>query len=102
VVQRPTTMGLKAAEILAHPAFKTVEWDLPPTRSGKAEVAKGRAGGPFQLHWEVHGTGDVKLVVSRGTFRFFFAVDTYNMRQTRGAPWSRTDGMSRAGKSHRV
>lgn len=57
-------MPLTAAEVLAHPAYKTVHWDLPPTKQGKCEVAKGRAGGPFNIHYEVHGTGNVKLVVS--------------------------------------
>ncbi|EXJ81962.1 hypothetical protein A1O1_08029 [Capronia coronata CBS 617.96] len=55
-------MPLKAKEILAHPGFKSQEWDLPPTKQGRSEVAKGRPGGPFKLHWEIHGTGDVKLV----------------------------------------
>lgn len=57
-------MGLTAAEIMAHPAYNTVEWDLPPTKQGTSQVAKGRPGGPFNLYWEVHGTGDIKLVVS--------------------------------------
>lgn len=48
---------LKAAEIIAHPAFQHLDWDLPPTSSGKASVAKGRAGGPFNLYYEIHGTG---------------------------------------------
>ncbi len=60
-------MPLKAAEIISHPAFDTVEWDLPPTKEGYAEVAKGRAGGPFKLYYEIHGQGDVKLVV--GAFK---------------------------------
>ncbi|KIX04800.1 uncharacterized protein Z518_05671 [Rhinocladiella mackenziei CBS 650.93] len=55
-------MGLKASEILAHPAYSTVEWDLPPTRKGFCEVAKGRPGGPFKIYWEAHGSGDTKLV----------------------------------------
>jgi len=56
------TMPLTAAEILAHPAYNTVNWDLPPTKKGRCEVAKGRSGGPFKIHYEIHGTGDVKLV----------------------------------------
>jgi hypothetical protein len=60
-------MPLKAAEIISHPAFDTVEWVLPPTKEGYAEVAKGRAGGPFKLYYEIHGQGDVKLVV--GAFK---------------------------------
>jgi hypothetical protein len=55
---------LKAAEIVAHPAFKHVEWNLPPTTSGKALVAKGRTGGPFELYYEIHGRGERKIVVS--------------------------------------
>ena len=56
-------MPLKAAELIAHPAFKTVEWDLTPTKEGYAEVAKGRPGGPFKLYWEIHGVGEIKTVV---------------------------------------
>lgn len=56
-------MGLKASEIIAHPAYDTVEWDLPPSQQGYCEVAKKRAGGPFKLYWEVHGEGDIKCVV---------------------------------------
>lgn len=64
-----TTMPLTAAEILAHPAYNTVNWDLPPTKKGRCEVAHGRSGGPFKIHYEIHGTGDVKLVVSTCSFR---------------------------------
>ncbi|KAK4949930.1 hypothetical protein LTR10_011772 [Elasticomyces elasticus] len=59
-------MGLTAAEIMAHPAYNTVEWDLPPTKKGTAQVANGRPGGPFNLYWEVHGTGPTKLVFLMG------------------------------------
>ena len=57
-------MPLTASEIIAHPAYNTVEWDLPPSKKGYCEVAKGRAGGPFRLFWEIHGDGDLKTVVS--------------------------------------
>ncbi|KAH0843009.1 hypothetical protein FOPE_08382 [Fonsecaea pedrosoi] len=57
-------MPLTAAEIIAHPAFDTVEWHLEPSRSGYCEVARARHGGPFRLYWEIHGKGDVKLVDS--------------------------------------
>lgn len=57
-------MPLKASELVAHPAYKTVEWNLKPSQDGYAEVAKGRSGGPFKLKWEVHGQGPIKLVVS--------------------------------------
>jgi len=51
------------AEVLAHPAYPTAIWQLEPDRSGLAPVAIGR-GGPFNISWEVHGTGPIKLVVS--------------------------------------
>ncbi|KAF7126187.1 hypothetical protein CNMCM5793_002609 [Aspergillus hiratsukae] len=53
---------LTAQEILAHPAYETVEWKLPPTTSGRALVAQNRRGGPINLNYEIHGTGPVKLV----------------------------------------
>jgi len=65
---RPKKMPLKAKDLVAHPAYQKLEWDLPPTSQGKSEVAKGRAGGPFKLNWEVHGEGSTKLVVSFCTF----------------------------------
>lgn len=57
-------MPLTAEELKAHPSYQNLEWDLPPTREGRAEVAKGRSGGPFKLNWEIHGDGETKLVVS--------------------------------------
>ena len=52
-------------EVLAHPAYPTAVWKLKPTQSGMLPVASGR-GGPFNIYWEVHGTGDIKLVVCFG------------------------------------
>lgn len=57
-------MGLTAAEIVDHPAFsQNVIWDLKPTVKAKCPVAKGR-GGPFNLMYEIHGTGPVHIIVS--------------------------------------
>jgi hypothetical protein len=56
--------GLKAAELISHPAFKNLKWKLPPAGEGYAEVAKGRGGGPFKLWYEVHGKGATRIVVS--------------------------------------
>jgi hypothetical protein len=55
-------------EILAHQSYPDTVWRLVPTQSGKLPVAKGR-GGPFNIDWEVHGSGDIKVVVS---WRFFY------------------------------
>jgi hypothetical protein len=49
-------------EVLSHPAYPTAVWKLKPTQSGMLPVASGR-GGPFNICWEVHGSGDIKLVV---------------------------------------
>ncbi|PWY92178.1 hypothetical protein BO70DRAFT_4884 [Aspergillus heteromorphus CBS 117.55] len=56
---------LLAEEVVKHPAFDTVDWNLPSTSSGTCTVAQGRRGGPLNLYYETHGTGPVKLVVSR-------------------------------------
>lgn len=56
--------GLTAAELISHPAFKHLKWNLPPAEEGYAEVAKGRSGGPFKLWYEIHGKGSTKIVVS--------------------------------------
>lgn len=57
-------MPLTAAEIVEHPAFKqNVIWDLKPTKKAKCSVAKGR-GGPFNLMYEIHGTGPIHMIVS--------------------------------------
>ncbi|KAL5693563.1 hypothetical protein EMGR_004583 [Emarellia grisea] len=54
--------GLSIEKIIAHPAYDTVDWKLPPTTSGRALVAQNRRGGPINLNYEIHGTGPVKLV----------------------------------------
>ena len=56
---------LKAAEILKHPNFGKVPWEGKPTKEGSVDAAKGRAGGPVKIAYEVHGQGKEKLVVSR-------------------------------------
>lgn len=59
----PTPLPRPAvAQILSNPAYPDTVWDLTPTQSGKVPVAEGR-GGPFNIQYEVHGTGDIKLVV---------------------------------------
>lgn len=51
------------AETLKHPAFETAMWRLEPDRQGLARVAEDR-GGPFNISWEIHGEGPIKLIVS--------------------------------------
>lgn len=53
---------LTAEEVLAHPEYPHVTWDLPADKEGKIDVAAGR-GGPFKLAYEVHGHGPSKILV---------------------------------------
>lgn len=55
------------ATILAHPSYPDTIWKLTPTQSGQLPVAAGR-GGPFKIGWEVHGKGDIKMIVSLSGF----------------------------------
>lgn len=57
-------MALTCAELVEHPAFEDVIHNLPPTKKGTSAVATGR-GGPFNISYEIHGTGPIHLVVSR-------------------------------------
>lgn len=57
-------MPLTAAEIVEHPAFNTVKWQLKPTKKGKCPVAHGR-GGPIEIAYEIHGDGPIHLIVGR-------------------------------------
>lgn len=58
-------MPLTAAEIVKHPEFEHVTWDLKPAKKGKTTVAIGR-GGPIRIAYEIHGHGPIKLVVWPG------------------------------------
>lgn len=52
-------------EVAKTDAFPTAIWQLDPHSEGMLSVAAGR-GGPFDVHWEIHGTGPVKLVLIGG------------------------------------
>ena len=53
---------LTAAEIVQHPEYEHVTWDLTPSKKGKVAVANGR-GGPVNIAYEVHGRGSIHIVV---------------------------------------
>ena len=50
------------AETLKHPAYPGTIWGLEPHRKGRLPAGKGR-GGPYDIAWEVHGDGPIKVVV---------------------------------------
>ncbi|KAI9645300.1 hypothetical protein NHQ30_006035 [Ciborinia camelliae] len=62
-MEPPADKRPSVAEILAHKSYPDTIWRLTPTKSGKLPVGKGR-GGPFNIDWEVHGSGETKVVVS--------------------------------------
>lgn len=59
---RPDSV-LTVAQVEAHPAYKTINFPLTPTKSGFLNVAKDR-GGVVSLYYEVHGTGPIHMLVS--------------------------------------
>ncbi|KAF2020460.1 alpha/beta-hydrolase, partial [Aaosphaeria arxii CBS 175.79] len=48
-------------EVVKHPEYPHLIWDLKPARKEKATVAKNR-GGPIKIAYEIHGRGDRHLV----------------------------------------
>ncbi|OCL06805.1 alpha/beta-hydrolase [Glonium stellatum] len=56
-VPKPMT----AAELVLHPEYPHITWDLQPAKKGKAVVATGR-GGPINIAYEIHGHGSRHLV----------------------------------------
>lgn len=54
---------LTAAELIQHPQYDTVIWDLKPTSKGKVAVGKDRQS-TCQISYETHGNGPIHLVVS--------------------------------------
>jgi len=66
-------MPLTAAEVVQHPGFENVIWNLPTNKKGKVTVARSR-GGPFDIAYEVHGTGPIHLVVSKLCLPLLFMI----------------------------
>ena len=58
---------MTAAELVLHPEYTHITWDLQPTKEGKAVVAIGR-GGPINIAYEIHGHGNRHLVVRYVSF----------------------------------
>lgn len=56
--QKPLTPD----EVLNHPEYNHLIWDLKPSQVGKAAVAKSR-GGPINIAYELHGHGNRHIVV---------------------------------------
>ncbi|RMD43268.1 hypothetical protein DV735_g1865, partial [Chaetothyriales sp. CBS 134920] len=84
------TIPLTAPELAAHPAFRHLEWKLPANKEGLARVGHGRRGGPFNIWYELHGTGPTRMVFIMG----LGAYRTAWKRQTRYFGHQRADDYS--------
>jgi hypothetical protein len=58
---------MKAAEIVVHPEFPYVNWNITPSRKERIVVGRDR-GGPFRIAFEIHGKGPIRMVVSFKVF----------------------------------
>ncbi|KAI1174435.1 Alpha/Beta hydrolase protein [Nemania sp. FL0916] len=76
-------------EVLKADAFPTAVWQLEPHREGMLPVAAGR-GGPFNIHWEVHGDGPIKLVLigGLGVFKSSWQRQTLHFGHVHGDKYS--------------
>jgi len=63
---------MTAEELLKHPEYAHTVWPLEPEQKGTVSVAHGR-GGPLDIAYEVHGHGDLHLVVGRAPSIFSHA-----------------------------
>jgi len=67
---------MSSDELLAHPEYPHVNWELEPQKREKIDVAAER-GGPFKLAYELHGKGPSKIVVGQSVRRLTSALLTY-------------------------
>lgn len=82
-------MPLSAAELEAHPEFPHIFWDLKPTKKGVSQVGESR-GGPFEISWEVHGTGATHIVwiMGLGAFKEAWQRQTKDFGHAQGDKYS--------------
>ena len=80
---------LTAAELRAHPEYPHVTWDLRPAKSGRLSVGSGR-GGPYNIAWEIHGSGSRRLclIMGLGALRSAWQRQTKDFGHTRGSEYS--------------
>ncbi|KAI9051999.1 hypothetical protein LZ554_004253 [Drepanopeziza brunnea f. sp. 'monogermtubi'] len=94
---------LRAAEILAHPSYPDALWKLTPTKRGVLPVAADRYG-PIDIDWEVHGSGDIKVIwiMGLGSFKSGWQRETLHFGHEHGDKYSSlifdNRGMGKSGK----
>lgn len=82
-------MPLTFAELVEHPAFEHIIYKLSPTKKGTLAVAKGR-GGPFNIAYEIHGTGPIHLVwiMGLGAFKWYWQRQTKDFGHDQNGKYS--------------
>ncbi|KAH8719158.1 Alpha/Beta hydrolase protein [Phaeosphaeriaceae sp. PMI808] len=80
---------LTSDELLKHPEYNHTIWDLQPQKKGKVLVAQGR-GGPINVAYEVHGSGDRHLVwiMGLGGMKYAWQRQTQDFAHTKGHQYS--------------
>ncbi|KAF2032401.1 alpha/beta-hydrolase [Setomelanomma holmii] len=80
---------MTAEELLKHPEYDYTIWDLEPTKKGKLAIANGR-GGPINIAYEVHGSGDKHLVwvMGLGGMKYAWQRQTKDFAHTKGDQYS--------------
>ncbi|KAI9806263.1 MAG: hypothetical protein M1825_006378 [Sarcosagium campestre] len=80
---------LTVAEVEQHPGYAGAIWHLPATKKGKLSVGQGR-GGPFDIAWELHGHGPIRLVwiMGLGSFKMAWQRQTKDFGHDRAETYS--------------
>ncbi|KAF2275810.1 alpha/beta-hydrolase [Westerdykella ornata] len=76
-------------ELVNHPEYDHLIWDLKPTKKGRLPVAKDR-GGPFNIAYEMHGHGPRHLVwiMGLGGAKYAWQRQTKDLAHTKADVYS--------------
>ncbi|KAH7402196.1 Alpha/Beta hydrolase protein [Phaeosphaeria sp. MPI-PUGE-AT-0046c] len=80
---------MTAEELKQHPEYNHTIWDLKPDQKGTVAVANDR-GGPINIAYEVHGTGDRHLVwiMGLGGMKYAWQRQTKDFAHDKGDQYS--------------
>ncbi|EMD60703.1 hypothetical protein COCSADRAFT_40311 [Bipolaris sorokiniana ND90Pr] len=80
---------MTAQELPQHPEYPHIVWQLTPQSQGKVPVAKDR-GGPFNVAYELHGSGPRHLVwvMGLGGMKYAWQRQTKDFGHTKGHQYS--------------
>ncbi|KAF2824599.1 alpha/beta-hydrolase [Ophiobolus disseminans] len=80
---------MTAEQLFEHPEYNHTVWDLKPTEKDKVAVANGR-GGPINIAYEIHGSGDRHLVwvMGLGGMKYAWQRQTKDFAHTKGDQYS--------------